>query len=367
MGRSWIRLKDGCTFDTMAARPLITVYNEKGETTDNNVKLPAVFRAPVRPDIVNFVHFEMLKNTRQAYAVSEKAGHQTSAESWGTGRAVARIPRVRGGGTHRSGQAAFGNMCRGGRMFAPLKTWRKWQKRCNIQQRRFAMTAAIAATGVPALVMAKGHMVDNVPEIPLVVSNNVENYNKTKQAVALLKSVGAWDDVKRVYATRRMRAGRGKSRTRKHVQKLGPAIVYSQDNGIVRAFRNIPGVEVLDVNSLNVLRLAPGGHVGRFLIFTEDAFKALDTIYGNFSAGSSSKKNWSIPSAVIQNSDLQALLQSDEVQSVLNAPKASDTIKRSTKKNPLTNIRAMLKLNPNAATEKRAAWRVEEAAKKAKN
>merc|ERR1712001_759601 len=80
----------------------------------------------------------------------------------------------------------------------------------------------------------------------------------------------------------------------------------------------------------------------------------------------SSKKNWSIPSAVIQNSDLQALLQSDEVQSVLNAPKASTTIKRSTKKNPLNNIRAMLKLNPNAATEKRAAWRVEEAAKKAK-
>merc|ERR1712048_1207281 len=180
----------------------------------------------------------------------------------------------------------------------------------------------------------------------------------TKKAVDLLKQLGAWDDVKRVYATRRMRAGRGKSRDRKHVQKLGPAIIYAQDNGIVRAFRNIPGVEVLDVNNLNVLRLAPGGHVGRFLIFTEDAFKALDTIYGNFSAGSSSKKNWSIPSAVIQNSDLQALLQSDEVQSVLNAPKASDTIKRSTKKNPLTNIRAMLKLNPNAATEKRAAWRV---------
>merc|ERR1712110_714208 len=150
-------------------------------------------------------------------------------------------------------------------------------------------------------------------------------------------------------------------------QKLGPAVIYAQDNGIVRAFRNIPGVEVLDVNNLNVLRLAPGGHVGRFLIFTEDAFKALDTIYGNFSAGSSSKKNWSIPSAVIQNSDLQALLQSDEVQSVLNAPKASDTIKRSTKKNPLTNIRAMLKLNPNAATEKRAAWKAESAAKKAKN
>merc|ERR1711923_328463 len=350
-----------------AARPQITVYSEKNEATDAPVCLPAVFKAPIRPDIVSFIHHEVAKNHRQAYAVNRDAGEQTSAESWGTGRAVARIPRVRGGGTHRSGQAAFGNMCRGGRMFAPLKTWRRWHKKCNINQRRYAMTSAIAATGVPALVMAKGHKVDEVPEIPLVVSNAAQEYKKTKQAVDLLKQLGAWDDVKRVYATRRMRAGRGKSRDRKHVQKLGPAIIYAQDNGIVRAFRNIPGVEVLDVNNLNVLRLAPGGHVGRFLIFTEDAFKALDTIYGNFSAGSSSKKNWSIPSAVIQNSDLQAFLQSDEVQSVLNAPKASDTIKRSTKKNPLTNIRAMLKLNPNAATEKRAAWRVEEAAKKAKN
>merc|ERR1712061_766722 len=288
--------------------------------------------APIRHDIVTMIHNEIAKNHRQPYSVNVDAGEQTSAESWGTGRAVARIPRVRGGGTHRSGQAAFGNMCRGGRMFAPLKTWRKWHKRVNINQRRFAMTSAIAATGVPALVMARGHQVDNVPEIPLVVSNNVENYNKTKQAVALLKAVGAWDDIKRVYATRRQRAGRGKSRNRKHVQKLGPCVVYKNDNGVVKSFRNIPGVNLVPVEALNVLKLAPGGHVGRFLIFTEDAAKALDDIYGNFSAGSSAKKNWSIPSAVIQNSDLQALLQSDEVQSVLNAPKASDTIKRSTKK-----------------------------------
>ena len=84
------------------------------------------------------------------------AGHQTSAESWGTGRAVARIPRVRGGGTHRSGQGAFGNMCRGGRMFAPTKTWRRWHRRINVNQKRYAMCSAIAATGIPALVMSKG-------------------------------------------------------------------------------------------------------------------------------------------------------------------------------------------------------------------
>ena len=51
-------------------------------------------QSPIRPDIVQTVHTGMNKNKRQPYAVSEKAGHQTSAESWGTGRAVARIPRV---------------------------------------------------------------------------------------------------------------------------------------------------------------------------------------------------------------------------------------------------------------------------------
>merc|ERR1711883_7545 len=155
--------------------------------------MPHVFLAPVRNDLVSFVHDQLSCNTRQAHGVNKKAGMKHSAESWGTGRAVARIPRVSGSGTHRSGQAAFGNMCRKGRMFAPLKTWRKWHKKCNVNQRRYAMTSAIAATGVPALVMARGHQVDNVPEIPLVVSNNVEAYNKTKQAVQVLKNLGAWD------------------------------------------------------------------------------------------------------------------------------------------------------------------------------
>ena len=84
-----------------AARPLITVYDDKNASSGSAVCLPAVFRAPVRPDIVSTIHNEIAKNKRQPYCVNVDAGHQTSAESWGTGRAVARIPRVRGGGTHR--------------------------------------------------------------------------------------------------------------------------------------------------------------------------------------------------------------------------------------------------------------------------
>src|SRR5258708_39714911 len=97
------------------------------------------------------------KNSRQAYAVSKKAGHQTSAESWGTGRAVARIPRVGGGGTQRSGQAAFGNMCRGGRLFAPTKTWRPRPVKGNQNQKPDPVASALAASAPPPPLLARGH------------------------------------------------------------------------------------------------------------------------------------------------------------------------------------------------------------------
>merc|ERR1712170_326687 len=99
----------------------------------------------------------MRKNQRQAYGVKCQfgptgvvAGHQHSAHSWGTGRAVSRIPRVSGGGTSRAGQGAFGNMCRKGRMFAPTRIWRKWHKKINVNQRRYATASALAASAIPA-------------------------------------------------------------------------------------------------------------------------------------------------------------------------------------------------------------------------
>lgn len=41
-------------------------------------------------------------------------------------------------------------------MFAPTKTWRRWHRKINVNQRRYAICSAIAATGIPALVMSKG-------------------------------------------------------------------------------------------------------------------------------------------------------------------------------------------------------------------
>jgi len=294
------------------------------------------------------------KNKRQPYCVSEPAGHQTSAESWGTGRAVARIPRVRGGGTHRSGQAAFGNMCRGGRMFAPTKQWRRWHRKVGVAQKRYAMCSAIAATGVPALVMAKGHVIDGIPEVPLVVADSVQGFTRTKQAVEFLRRNKAWADVAKVYATRRMRAGKGKLRNRRHVQKLGPLVIYDQDQGVTKAFRNIPGVDVIQVDNLNLLKLAPGGHVGRFCIWTESAFKKLDGLYGTWRKASTSKAGWNLPQPKMANTDLSAILKSEAIRAVLRAPnrKVSRAVVRT---NPLKNIRTMLQLNPYAAVVKKNA------------
>merc|ERR1712121_210592 len=314
-----------------AARPLVTVYNEKNEVSGTNVTMPAVFKAPIRPDIVNFVHTNMRKNNRQPYAVSELAGHQTSAESWGTGRAVARIPRVRGGGTHRSGQGAFGNMCRGGRMFAPTKTWRRWHRKINVNQRRYTMTSAIAATAVPALVMSKGHRIEEIPEVPLVVSDKVEEIRKTKEAVQVLKKLKAWSDIEKVYSSKRFRAGKGKMRNRRRIQRRGPLVIYNQDNGITRAFRNIPGVTLISVDRLNLLKIAPGGHVGRFCIWTESAFKKLDAIYGSWKKASTEKNNYNLPMPKMTNTDLSRLLKSEEIQSAVRAPK-KEKIRRVVKK-----------------------------------
>lgn len=346
--------------------PQVAVLSLNGETTSTDLPLPAVFRAPIRPDIVHSVFTSVNKNKRQAYAVSEKAGHQTSAESWGTGRAVARIPRVGGGGTHRSGQAAFGNMCRGGRMFAPTKTWRKWNVKVNQNEKRYATASAIAASAVPSLVLARGHRVEKVPSIPLVVSDDLQSIQKTKEAVAALKAVGAHSDVIKVVKSKKLRAGKGKYRNRRFTQRRGPLVVYSEDNGVVKAFRNVPGVETANVASLGLLQLAPGAHLGRFVIWTQSAFSKLDQIWGSETVASV-KAGYALPSNIISTSDVTRIINSTEIQSVLRAA-GQATQKRThvQKKNPLKNKQVLLRLNPYAkvfAAEKLGSKKVDQANK----
>jgi large subunit ribosomal protein L4e len=333
----------------MAARPLVSVFSLSGDKSGETT-LPAVMTAPLRPDVVQFVHTNMNKNKRQAYAVAIRAGKQVVASSWGTGRAVARIPRVGGGGTSRSGQGAFGNMCRGGRMFAPTKTWRKWHKKININQKRYAVASALAASAIPALVMARGHKIDEVPEVPLVLDTGVESTKKTSVAKDILNAVGALDDVDKAGDSKKIRAGKGKMRNRRYTMRRGPLVIYAANDGIEQAFRNLPGVELCCVDRLNLLQLAPGGHMGRFCVWSQAALDKLDTIYG--------EEGKPIPAAAMTNADLARLINSDEIQSVLNAAKPSPKTYPA-KANPLRSLVALEKLDAHAANKRRMAQKAE--------
>jgi large subunit ribosomal protein L4e len=268
----------------------------------------------------------MRKNSRQAYAVKDMAGHGHSAHSWGTGRAVSRIPRVSGGGTSRAGQAAFGNMCRKGRMFAPTKTWRKWHRKINTNQKRYAVASALAASALPSLVMARGHKIDQVAEIPCVVSSGTEKIQRTKEAIKALEDAGAYADAEKAKNSKKLRRGKGKLRNRRHTQRLGPLVVYSEDHGISQAFRNLAGVETASVDDLNLLQLAPGGHMGRFIIWTQAAFEKLEGIYGSETRVSEVKTGYTLPRNQMSNSDITRLINSDEVQSVVRPPRPACSV-----------------------------------------
>ena len=182
-------------------------------------------------------------------------------------------------------------------MFAPTKTWRRWHRRVNTTQKQYAICPALAASALPALVMSKGHRIEEVPELPLVVEDKVEGYKKTKEAVLLLKKLKAWNDIKKVYASQQMRAGKGKTRNQSRIQHRGPCIIYNEDNGIIKAFGNISGITLLNVSKLNILKLAPGSHVGHFCIWTKSAFRKLDELHGTWRKAASLKSNYNLPHA----------------------------------------------------------------------
>lgn len=81
-------------------------------------------------------------------------------------------------------------------------------------------------------------------------------------------------------------------RNRRFQMRKGPLIIYNEDQGVTRAFRNVPGVDLIKVDRLNLLQLAPGGHMGRFCIWTQDAFEKLDDIYGTFRKVSTQKSGY---------------------------------------------------------------------------
>ena len=252
----------------------VGVYSLNGERV-KTVKLPKVFLTPVRPDLIRKVFLALRTSRLQPKGTDPLAGKRTSAESWGVGYGVARVPRIKGGS-----RAARVPQAVGGRRAHPPRVDKVIRERVNKKEKRLATMSAIAATAYRYFVAMRGHRVDEVSELPVVVTNDFEELKRTSNVKEVLRKLGLWDDVERAHRGIRVRAGRGKMRGRRYKRPKSILIVVSENKGVALAARNLPGVDVVEARNVNVELLAPGGHPGRLTLYTESALKVLEERFG---------------------------------------------------------------------------------------
>ncbi len=253
----------------------VKVLSLDGESK-GTVKLPSIFDTPLRRDIIRRAVLAQQSAGYQRKGVNPRAGKRTSAESWGVGHGQSRIPRRKGGGYQSAQHGAFAPSTVGGRRTHPPESAKNPLERINKKERRFAICSAIAATARTDIVTARGHIF-TAEELPLVVVDKLQGLQTTAEVKAALEALGLWNDVLRSKSGVKIRGGAARRRGRKYRRPVGPLIVISEDQGIRRAARNLPGVNVEYVTKLSAEMLAPGTHPGRLTLWTKSAINQLGT------------------------------------------------------------------------------------------
>ena len=251
----------------------VNVYSIEGEVS-GEVELPAIFNEVYRPDLIKRAVISSQTARIQPMGNDPMAGKRTSAESWGSGRGAAMVPRIKNGA-----RTAFVPQAIGGRKAHPIRVDKNHHEKINNKERRLAIRSAVAATANKELVEKRGHKVENVPAFPLVVEDDLESVKQTKETREIFKNLGVYDDIVRAKNGRKIRAGRGKTRGRKYKKAKGPLVVVGDDKGIKLGARNHAGVDVVSVENLNAELLAPGTHPGRLTIFTKSAVEKLGGLF----------------------------------------------------------------------------------------
>ena len=250
------------------------VYGPDGSEVGELI-LPELFETPLRPDVIKRAFLAVQSLSFQPQGRDLMAGKRTSARYLGTGLGLARVPRE-----PTTRRARFAPMTVKGRRAHPPVPWKKIVKAIPKKEKKLAMRSAIAATANRELVAKRGHVVDLVPSLPLIASDKIQAIDRTSEAVELFMRLGLWPDVLRAKESRKIRAGKGKMRGRRYKQAIGPLVVVGEDRGIIRAVRNLPGVDAVLARNLNVLLLAPGAHPGRLTLWTEGAIRVVDELWG---------------------------------------------------------------------------------------
>lgn len=246
-------------------------------------KLPPQFGEEIRPDIIERAVFVIRNSRRQPYGAKPRAGMRQSAEisrrrrdykcSYGHG--ISRVPRKilsrRGTQFNWVGAVAPGTV--GGRRAHPPKAEKIWLRKINKKERKKAIRSALAATAVPQIVSQRGHKIPN--NYPFIIDDKFENLAKTRDIISALETIGFKEELERC-AVKKIRAGKGKMRARKHKKRKGLLFVVSSDCALKNAVKNIPGVDIVEVSKLNAELLAPGCRIGRAVLFTASSIDKME-------------------------------------------------------------------------------------------
>jgi large subunit ribosomal protein L4e len=247
----------------------VNLYSIKGKAV-KKVKLPRAFDEPLRLDLIRKTVHAFHANSRQPYGPNPMAGMRHAVATWGKGRGTARVQRFSQG---RTAAESPGNV--GGRRAHPPTVEKDWSKKINKKEKLKARNSALGATAVQSIVADRGHKFDNKLTVPLVLEDEFETLTETKKVIEALEKLGVYDDVVRATKGKHIRAGRGKSRSRKYKIPKSLLIIVTDDSKLKLGARNLLGVDVITPDQLNVEHLAPGGDPGRLTIFTENAIKKL--------------------------------------------------------------------------------------------
>ena len=247
----------------------VNVYSLAGKKK-KSVELPEAFSVPFRPDLIRKAVNVTRSNRRQPYGSNPMAGMRHSVSTWGKGRGVSRVQRLKGSST-----AAESPNNVGGRRAHPPRSYKILTEKMNRKEMKLARLSSLSATGDPEIVRNRGHRFSDKLTLPVIVEDKVEELQSTKDAIALLRKLGMYDDIERAIARKHIRAGRGKMRGRKYKRAKSILVVVSDRENALKAFRNLEGVDVSTPKNLNVEMLAPGGDPGRLVLMSEKALKEI--------------------------------------------------------------------------------------------
>jgi len=258
---------------------MANLYSTKGEVK-SKVNLPPVFKTAYRPDLIQRSVVAEESTERQRYSNNPNSGFKYSADYYGSrrhayrqtiNRGQSRLPREKPGGGGL-GQIRIVPQAKGGHRSHPPKG-RDYTKKINKKEYALALKSAIAATKEKDLALSRGHKVEKISELPIVVEDAVEKIGNTSKLEETLKSLGLKDELESV--TVKKKTGKPETRSRDARTKRGILFILKNAENVLKASSNLPGVDATTVDELKVGLLAPGTKAGRLTVWSESALKII--------------------------------------------------------------------------------------------